>query len=283
VSAAASHAVLVRALLDDAATFPPGSMDLAEAVAAHRGHLRSLHAPLVGPFVVAAAALPRLADLLSPDEAFEVTVTTPDVRELPMALATAAGVSGVRVVALEAALPDDVGATEVVPTVRAAAVRGDVTVFVEVPRDGRRDAVVAALSGSGYAAKLRTGGVVAEAYPDVDELAHAVVALVEAGVPFKATAGLHHAVRNTDPVTGFDQHGFANVLAAVDTVQRGGSVADAVAALSERNPSVVAMALLSAADRAADVRAGFRSFGTCSIAEPVADLEVLGFGVRGAA
>jgi len=31
-------------------------------------------------------------------------------------------------------------------------------------------------------------------------------------VLFKSTAGLHHAPRNADPPTGFEQHGFRNLL-----------------------------------------------------------------------
>ncbi|MDJ0429161.1 hypothetical protein QNA19_24815, partial [Rhodococcus fascians] len=69
----------------------------------------------------------------------------------------------------------------------------------------RRADFLAALTGSQFAAKFRTGGVVAEAYPDEDELASALATVIASGVPFKATAGLHHAVRNTDPHTGFEQ------------------------------------------------------------------------------
>lgn len=58
-----------------------------------------------------------------------------------------------------------------------------------------------------YQAKFRTGWMSAEQYPDDAGLASAIRAVVDAGVPFKATAGLHHAVRSIDPETGLEQHG----------------------------------------------------------------------------
>ena len=85
---------------------------------------------------------------------------------------------------------------------------------MEVPRDERRGDVIAALADTGLRAKFRTGGTTADAYPDERELADAIHQSLTHDVPFKATAGLHHAVRNTDTATGFEQHGFLNVIAA---------------------------------------------------------------------
>ncbi|GLZ09402.1 hypothetical protein Acsp03_68680 [Actinomadura sp. NBRC 104412] len=84
--------------------------------------------------------------------------------------------------------------------------------------------------------------------------AAAIAAVAEAHVPFRATAGLHHAVRNTDARTGFEQHGFLNLLLA--------TAAEAVRGLGE--------------DRAAAVRRMVVSFGTCSITEPLAGLVDMG-------
>lgn len=164
-----------------------------------------------------------------------------------------------------------------VPTLDAAvAGRPDLEVYVELPRDGRRPALLAALVSTPYHAKLRTGGVRADLYPDEHELAAAVVACVSAGVAFKATAGLHHAVRNTDPTTGFEQHGFLNVLAAVDAAQRGAAIGEVAALLAERDAHAVAATVAGLDERAGQVRDAFRSFGTCSIDDPRDELTALG-------
>lgn len=104
------------------------------------------------------------------------------------------------------------------------------------------------------------------------------------GVPFKATAGLHRAVRNTDPETGFEQHGFLNLLLATDSLLAGGSTQDARALLGERNgPTVSELVRALEEQRMAVARAAFTSFGTCSIAEPLTDLLELGVVADGAA
>ncbi|HYO35700.1 MAG TPA: hypothetical protein VER97_06475, partial [Geodermatophilus sp.] len=148
---------------------------------------------------------------------------------------------------------------------------------VELPRTAARDAVLDVLAGTGHRAKLRTGGLRAELFPDAAELTGTLAACVQRGVALKCTAGLHSAIKHTDPATGFAHHGFLNVLLAA-------------AALAEREPAVVALdrlresdaAVLGAAlrawpaDRWARARAVFTSFGTCSVLEPVDDLVALG-------
>ena len=58
---------------------------------------------------------------------------------------------------------------------------------------------------------------------------------------FKCTAGLHHAVRNTDPDTGFEQHGFLNILLAVSRRARRRRPRRSVAAeLADRDADGVA-------------------------------------------
>ena len=279
---------LFTRFLDDAAVFPPGSVPLGLAVPAHLAHLESAQGPLVGPFVVAASALPSLGPLVQeqPPGSFAVSVTVPGPGAVRAALETAALVPALDVRAVEVGVPAGVvGADDVVPALDLS-LRGDlartaedsrVTAFVELPRDERRAALIHQLAGTAYLAKLRTGGVRADLYPDAAELAAAIVALVRAGVPFKATAGLHHAVRNTDAATGFDQHGFLNVLVAVAAALDGADVTEVSVLLADRDRAGLAASLGAwPVGQAEQVRWLFRSIGTCSIDEPVSDLAALG-------
>jgi hypothetical protein len=263
---------LLHRLLDDAAMFPPGDLPLHRAVPAHTEHRRAPYGALVGPLVVAASAHDELADATAglPPGSLAVALTVP-VPRLGEALAAAGRLPAVRVVAVEVSLPDGMAPAAAVDEVGRHA--DGVRVFVVLPRDDRREPVLAAVAGAGHAAKLRTGGPSAADHPDEEELAAAVVSVVRAGVAFKATAGLHHAVRNTDAATGFEQHGFLNLLLATAAAGSGAGPADVARLLAERDPDVLVTAV-----RRTDpaVRERFRSFGTCSITEPVDELARLG-------
>lgn len=265
---------LFSGLCDDAAVFPPGNLPLKEAVPAHLRHRAGAHAGTVGAFVVAAKDLDELCRLVEGQEpsSFGVTVTVPLPRVAEV-LSAVDATPVLRLAALEVAVPGAISAGEVVPTLERALAGRSVPVFVEMPRDERRPAIVAALSGTRFMAKLRTGGVSSDLYPDERELAGAIRALTAAEVPFKATAGLHHALRNTDPDTGFEQHGFLNLLAATGAALAGAEEPELAAVLAERDGVQVVELVRALPFR---VREAFRSFGTCSITEPVEELADLG-------
>ncbi|WP_410584302.1 hypothetical protein [Amycolatopsis sp. lyj-108] len=263
---------LFAGLCDDAAVFPPGLAPLPDAVAAHDEHVSAWYSGLVGPLVLAATALGDLAEVLGDRETpLPVSVTLPGGPAQLDGVLDAVEKLPVNLDALEIAVPEGMGPDEVLAAISGATA----PVFVEIPRDDRRLPLLTALSGTGHRAKFRTGGVRADLYPGEAELAAAVRAAVGAGVPFKATAGLHHALRNTDPETGFEQHGFLNLMLAADAVLTDG---DVEAVLAERDGAVIAGRLRALdADRVAAVRAAFTSFGTCSITDPLTELA--GFGL----
>jgi hypothetical protein len=109
-------------------------------------------------------------------------------------------------------------------------------------------------------------------------------------VPFKATAGLHHALRASHPLGyGPDApravlHGFINVFGGA-ALLHGGAGAELEAVLCEEDPSAFRLDADGLAWRQhrastlklAECRASLAcSFGSCSFAEPVADLRALG-------
>jgi hypothetical protein len=260
---------LFDGLFDDAALFPPGDVPMASAVPAHR-ELRACLGGLVGPLVVPAARLDELVQQLGDGEPFGIALIVA-AGDLPTAAARVTGDAQLVLAALEVPVVGDAGAAAEAVRVLDAVLPGDVPAAVEVPRTEARDEVLDVLAGTRYRAKLRTGGLRAELFPSPAELAATLAACVARGVAFKCTAGLHHAVRHTDPATGFEHHGFLNVLLATDALLSDESAAVDLLAETEAGPLVAALRTWPD-DRAARARAAFTSFGTCSVREPVDDL-----------
>lgn len=268
-------------LLDDAAIFPPGNAPLHEATAAHGEHRTAWYGDLLGSFVLKDTDLPLVRGVPHPLS----VVVTGGAGQVAGPLGAAARL-GLDVAGVEIALRDldDLAgnARRVVAAVDHARGEGvlpdDVPVFVELPQgelsgggpsygwETAADEVAAAE----LRLKLRTGGVEAHLFPNAAQLAAWIDAALDREVPFKCTAGLHHAVRHTSP-EGFEQHGFLNVLLATVRAFDGASRAETVATLDERD----ATRLAATDEDVARARRWFTSFGTCSIDEPLADLLAL--------
>jgi hypothetical protein len=177
---------------------------------------------------------------------------------------------------------------EVPPVADAAGARAAVAVLdevlsptipaaMEIRRSPERDAILDVVAGTRYRVKLRTGGLRADLFPSPAELAETIASCMERSLAFKCTAGMHNAVRHVDPATGFEHHGFLNVMSAVRVLLDGGSVADATTTLDDDDPGRVAAAVRGWSDTTREaVRGRFLSFGTCDVREPLNDLATLG-------
>lgn len=167
----------------------------------------------------------------------------------------------------------------------------ELTPFFEIPAAGDARGMIAALAGTPGRAKIRTGGVTADLIPDTRDVIAFLRACSAARVAFKATAGLHHALRAERPLTyepesprGF-MHGFINVFLVAAAI-RADLVTDAVAAsmLDETNSAAFTFTDTGVAygdvtldnEYLALAREEFAlSFGSCSFEEPVGDLREL--------
>ncbi|WP_104105611.1 hypothetical protein [Nocardioides sp. 616] len=266
------------ALVDDAAVFPPGDLPLAEALAAHREHRASPYGDLLGTFVLRDTDLPGVRGFEHPVS----VVVTGGAGQIagPLGLAARLGLS---LGGVELALRDlddlPQNARRVVAAVDAARAEGlldeDTPVHVEVPGDLTAGWLRAAdeLAALELRLKFRTGGTETHQVPSEDQLAARIDAALDRETPFKATAGLHHAVRHTG-ADGAEHHGFLNVLLATRHAFDGAGHEDVVATLADRDPDSVVAAAAEADLTGA--RRWFTSFGSCSVREPLADLQRLG-------
>ena len=275
------------AFVDDAAIFPPGNAHLGEAVRDYRANAAAPYAAMVGPFVVSDVRIPDLLEVLtlSPGDPLPVTVVvTGGAGGIEPASRWAAGSDLLELRSLEIALRDldDLGGNA--RRVAAAAdTAPDVPVFVELPLSP------GLVGGHGWSAALdvlaehemrlkwRTGGATADMFPGAPTLATALEAALDRELPFKCTAGLHHAVRHRDDSTGSEHHGFLNVLVATRAAFDGAGQDAVVEVLEERDADAGrARVRTTGSEGLARTRRWFTSFGCCGVLDPLEDLLDLG-------
>ena len=273
---------LLSGLVDDAAVFPPGNAALPDAVTAHRTHRAAWYTDMVGPLLLPASEIQRgsLRGLVDPAEGLVIgLIGDTGLDQLPQALDALApdGVTARQIEAPVAKRGEDPqpGLSELV----ALADRlGGTAVYAEIPLTfglmGALDTLAEARAGGlPVAAKFRTGGLAAELFPTPVELAAVICACRDRKLPFKLTAGLHHAIRHRDPETGFNHHGFVNVLGAT-LAAVGAAEVDGVAELLAATDPVRGVEP-ARAHRDAE-RPLWVGYGSCSISEPLTDLIRLG-------
>lgn len=151
------------------------------------------------------------------------------------------------------------------------------------------------LRAAGAFAKMRTGGVVRESFPSASEIADFISLCHEAHVPFKATAGLHHAIRSERSLPDGStvmMNGFINLILASTLIHsRMANSAVATECLLEteaqnfrfskprKEAAITWREYNVTLNQIEDARKDLvHSFGSCSFLEPLEDLRALGLG-----
>jgi hypothetical protein len=284
----------LSSFVDDAAIFPPASTPLEVALTEYRSHLASEYAALVGGFVVSDVKVADLATVVSsrppalpPEPPVSVNlVVTGGAGAIEPAVTWLSRSEGLALRALEFALRDEDdlahNAARLVRVIDSLEdVLEGVTVFAEppmlrgVPSHGWLSALDE-LASREISLKFRTGGLSEDLFPTAAGLATCIESSLDRELPFKCTAGLHHAVRNRDQETGFEHHGFLNVLLATRASLDGIGVDDVARVLDDTDAAGLAARLSSDPAEAARTRRWFTSFGSCSVLEAHEDLVELG-------
>lgn len=287
-----SATALLAGVVDYAGLFPPAGLDLPAAVAEYRAALASPDAWLLGRFVIPAARLPELARVLAapdngaPTAAWRVSAITAGESAADLAAIAAFNLT-MPALALVDAIEGKPSSLDRIDWLARQHRPGET--FVEVPLDGDIPAWLARIAAHGLAAKVRTGGVTAAAFPAASAVAAFLAAVTRAGVRFKATAGLHHAVRGAYRLTyepgaaDAPMYGYLNVLLAAAVLRDGGTTAEAEQVLLDSDAASLTFAddAIRWHGRAFPVallratRAALAGFGSCSFREPAGELRAL--------
>lgn len=268
--------VMLRRLVDDAGLFPPTELRMVPAVERHRSDRIVAHPMLTHRFLCPVSRWEELRGRLGADDHIDVGLI----------LDTEEGLAGdlpppdPRVEVTHYELRVRAGDLSNVADFYRSGAKGEAprVIYFEPQRGPEWLAAVRSLAGAHpLGAKVRCGGVHESAFPTVEELADFVLTCARHGVPFKATAGLHHAVRRTDPTTGFTHHGYLNLLLAVAVAVDTGGKDDVRTVLSLSDEQRLARAFSEVTPQVAEhCRRLFVSYGSCSTRDPIADAQRLG-------
>lgn len=293
--------VLLDGIVDYAGLFPPAALDMRDAVRHYARYRGGESGWLLGRFV---CGVTRLEEFLQAAEPLlprdpgalpwrlaavgsgDVLADADAIARFNTANRWSADECSAVIDAVEVKLSsaDDVARID-------RAFGDDVIVYCEVPAAGDLHPIIETIALAGRRAKLRTGGIVADAFPDAERVLDFVHTCVEAHVPFKCTAGLHHALCGTYALTyavdstQAPMYGFLNVFLAAALAAQGASRDITRAMLQESEPASLAWheEHLAWRDQRLDrvhlarVREEVAiAFGSCSFTEPVSEARAMG-------
>ena len=206
-----SRTLLGRAI-DYAGLFPPALLPLPEVLSRYREYRASAEAWALGRLVIPADRLAELAVIAraSPRASEGVRSARGPVDPVPISALVGTGTAD-DVDAIERFNREQTVARVETVEVKAGSAGTALAVlaaippawvsYLEVPVGEAGEAVLDVVAARGVRAKVRTGGTRADAFPDPDALSRFLTAAEARGVPFKATAGLHHPLRGSFPLT----------------------------------------------------------------------------------
>jgi hypothetical protein len=286
-------------LVDYAGLFPPAALPMKTSVDNFDGYRRIEHAWMLNRFVVSVARFDTFRS------AFEQLPGLSE-REAPWKLSAIVGVDAELDIAAivdfnrhtfprgKVAVIESLEMKATDPgTIRRLAdmVPKEFESYFEIPFSGMTEDFIRAIAEVGSSAKLRAGGDNAQMYPSCRDVARFLVACASAGVPFKASAGLHHALRSIHRYTyapdspSGAMHGFLNLFVAAAFARQGMNAEGVENVLAEQAGEAFRFEntgigwhndRITNEELTAARKSFCLSFGSCSFDEPIDDLRVLG-------
>lgn len=281
---------LLTGIVDYAGLFPPAALDMPTAVRNYASYRRDPSAWMLGRFVVPVGRLDELvaawsAGDASDGSAWRLSVLLGADVDTDVARARAFNAANHGRAAIDSLEGRMATATEIEHAARL--VRNSFELFIEIPADPDPALLIDEIRRASALAKIRTGGVTADAIPSSDAVVRFMRCCLDAEVPFKATAGLHHPLRADYPLT-YDADaprgvmiGYLNLFLAAGFMRAGMDDATAAQLLDEQDPAAIVVgaetivweghSIETAALRGLRAEVAL-SFGSCSFREPVDEL-----------
>jgi hypothetical protein len=276
---------LLEGLIDYAGLYPPASLDMRRAVDNYRSYRSCAHAFALGRFIVDSNRIDEFVAAAGSAQHLRLSVIlsqSVDSGRLKTLIE-----QGARIEAIETRATSRADVERI-----SRSLPEGVEVYFEVPVEPIQCDALCAISAAGGRVKMRTGGVIPDAFPSTGAVARALTAYARAGLAFKATAGLHHPLRSSHRLTYSSEsptgvmHGFVNLACAAALIHFGGEASEAAELLQEQDPKEFRLTPQAIAWRSHRWNAEqltetrkefFRSFGSCSFEEPMRDLEAMGW------
>jgi len=296
---------LLENLIDYAGLFPPAELTMAEAVKNYAAYRQSQHSWMLGKFIVPASRLEEFEQAAaefwprnSEEDFWKLSVLgganlKDDLANINrFSRRHSFGEQAAAVMPMQAMIDTIEFKASTVAEIEAAmhVMHPTLTCFIEIPITEDSSELIRAIGAGGAFAKVRTGGVTADAFPSAENLARFIATCAEEDVGFKATAGLHHPLRSINRLTykpdsaSAMMHGFLNVFLAAAFAQNGASVEQLTAMLEETSPEAFRFEEgcvywrdeMLVVGHIRNARHLFSiSFGSCSFTEPIEDLQRL--------
>lgn len=296
-----SSRAFLSKLIDYAGLFPPASADMETAVTSYANYRVSNERDLLGRFIVPVSRLDEFADCvrrvrISGEDAapWALSVIVKDhptqAAEVIRAFNSAMRREHEEILAQCDSV--ELSVTTEAEVVYAATLFGSsFRLFLEIRSDEDPGSLLDAVRRHHSLAKIRTGGITEPAFPSSSEIARFIGACNRLELPFKATAGLHHAVRSKYPLT-YERDaacgmmfGYLNLFLAAAFIRSGISEDEARAILEEQSSQAFIFddvgvswrgRTLSDRDLIATRAQLAVSFGSCSFVEPVEEARSIG-------
>lgn len=278
---------LLSSVVDYAGLFPPAKLELQPAMANYAQYQTTAYNWMLGRFILPSSRLQEFEQLL-PDYPAQWLLSIIMTGDVQKAIAQLNSLNNPKIAIASLEFPP-LPATEIKNILPL--IPPDVESFFEIPFNSDLQSYLPLLQHPRAAAKIRTGGVTVDAFPNFAQLYQIIFAFAQAQIPFKATAGLHHPLLSKHPVTSEPNspialmQGFLNVAVLAALIYQQKITPEiAVEILQETSPDNFHFTSdrlswknyqLNIAEIKSARTQFFRSFGSCSFQEPIDDLKTL--------